>query len=882
MTQADKGRISHDALPHYDVEQIARLMRYSRDGSLSEKSRAIIKGYVLDQLGVRPAAPTGPTGSKLPAKSVTTQQMAQQLPVDHRVSAAAETLANRVPDISKSGALSDSNLQNTPKKNEELFSQIEMKVRHLVEADADWKLIEPLVIEMIRLRSDDKVVAKVAELAFLRAQQTELERFFVNFRVLLAKAWLEVHEAVRTHLIVRFWRCGGAHILGPVIYGYKDSKELQPIERLFILHTLTTAKDASIPWIYFKHNRSEIERAVRNFGRHVGMNENRFYLEIGKVAFDLGFEKDGRSLFERITHDCVEHEDALHLVLQSNAERGKTGKNDYAEMLLSEGHASERLRVFAEFFDNTRRLGGFRDRNRPELNELLEKPMEWLQASPENLRKLSEILISNRDLEQMLPNLFSVFSDNALKFHSQDNELALWNGLAEIEPQCARDRYWKAVGYLHRYANTGPGNEEVLWRARALVAEAREGMGTPLLYEWRLLHETVYSWVAKSPYLIETERLKMLAQLRIAITPEFLVLGDVVDYLKSADQVNLEVADHLLKLCREKRAPEVELRVLNKRALSSHFTNDQLNRVWQIATASNDYDLAWRTASVINARGYLHPSVRHPWEFSGEKRTVYPLNALNKKVVAVCTRGLPPAAQKICWALINIGGVLPDLLACIDSGSSSARYGSYPADSVERKADESLNALGWLPAPKRRYKFSFSATSGLSRVPAFAQVLPSNLWSIIVSHLSERLGINAFQWKMSSLHDQIVDLIPRMAGRQDMRRHSTKVAAWLKDLGPEQRSAWHDLASLSRTMDDETARDAMAVFVTRLATLIFQNHMMAIQSLHSMRASVYVLWMLESWILGEEYRSIRKELGYESRVPVPNMLLKMDSILIRP
>lgn len=877
MTQADKGRISHGAHSLQDVEQIARLMRYSRDGSLSAKSRAIIKGYVLDQLGVGQPTPadekvaTGSAAGPLKATETLTH-----LPV--KSTATTDALAQK----EKAGAVAAVTFPSPPKSDDDLFSQIEMKVRHLVEADADWKLVEPLVTEMIKLRTDNKVVAKVAELAFLRAQQTELEHFFVNYRTLLANSWLDVHEAVRTHLIVRFWRSGSAHILGPVIYGYKDSKDLLPVERLFVLHTLTTAKDASIPWIYFKHNRSEIERAVRSFGRHVGMSENRFYLEIGKVAFDLGFDKDGRALFERISHNSIEHEDALHLVLQSNAERSKPGKSDYSELLLCESHASERLRVFAEFFDNTRRLGGFRDRNRPELNELLEKPMEWLQANPENLRKLSEIIISNRDLEQMLPNLFSVFNDNALKFHSQDSELALWNGLSDIEPLNARDKFWKAIGYLHRYANTGSGNEEVLWRAKALIVEARDGMGAPLLYEWRLLHETVYSWVAKSPYLIETERLKMLAQLRIAITPEFLVLGDIVDYLKSADQINLEVADHLIRLCREKRAPEVELRALNKRALSSHFTNEQLNRVWQIATASNDYDLAWRTASVINARGYLHPSVRHPWEFSGEKRTAYPLNALNKKVVAVCARGLPPAAQKICWALINIGGVLPELLACIDRGSSSSRYGSYPSDSIERKADDSLNALGWLPSPKRRYKFSFSATSGLSKVPAFAQVLPSNLWSIIVAHLSERLGINSFQWKMSSLHDQIVDLIPRMAGRQDMRRHSTKVAAWLKDLGPEQRSAWHDLASLSRTMDDERARDALAVFVTRLATLIFQNHTMAIQSLHAMRASVYVLWMLESWILGDEYRAVRKELGFESRVPVPNMLLKMDSILIRP
>jgi hypothetical protein len=120
-----------------------------------------------------------------------------------------------------------------------------------------------------------------------------------------------------------------------------------------------------------------------------------------------------------------------------------------------------------------------------------------------------------------------------------------------------------------------------------------------------------------------------------------------------------------------------------------------------------------------------------------------------------------------------------------------------------------------------------------------------------------------------------------MAGRQDMRRHSSKVAGWLKNLNPEQRSAWLDLTSLSRSLDDETARDAMAVFVTRLATIIYQNHVVALQSLQVMRANVNILWMLESWILSQEYQNVRKALGCESRIPVPNLLLKMDSVLHR-
>lgn len=874
MTESEKGRAPREASEHRDVEQIARLMRYSRDGSLSEKSRDVVKYYILQHLGVDAATsnPSSRGGESAAAPDHVGSESNRQVTPPRLVAAFSN------PQPSPEVATAEPRIDNGP-KDDELYFQIELKVRHLVEADADWEQIEPYVCEMIRLHDHDKTVAKVTELAFLRAKQTELENFVSNARGVIARSWMAVHEAVRAHLVVRFWRCGGAHILAPVVFRYKDHPDLQPIERLFVLHSLTGSRDASVPWIYFKQFRPEIEEAVRSLGGYVGMDENRFFLEIGKVALDLGFEKEARALFERIVPGCNEHEDALQLILQVSSEQQKTRKSHYIELLLAHGDPMERLRMLSGFLDSTRGLGGFRDRNRPALNELLEKPVEWLQPHPEVARRLAEVLVSNRDLEPLLPNLFCFFREHALKFQSKDSELAIWGILSEMQPVQAGDRYWKAVGQLHVYANTGPANEVLLWRARELIAQARDTQSTPLLYEWRVLHKTVYSWVAKSPYLVETERQKMLAQMRIAISPEFLVLGDVGDYLDATEHISLEVADHLLQLCRDKKALDMELRVLNKRAMASHFTNAQLNRVWQLATLSGNHDLAWRTASVINARGCLHPSVRHPWEISGEKRAAYPINALNKKIVAACVRGLPHAAQKIAFALINVGGQLPELLACLDRGASVARAAAYPADSLERKADDAINRLGWLPALKKRYKFSFDATSGQSKVPGFAQVLPGNLWSVLVAHLSERLGINAFQWKMSFLHDQIIDLVPRMAGRQDLRRNSSKVAKWLKDLAPEQRSAWYDLAALSRAMDDDTARTALAIFVTRLATAICQNHILALTSLQAMRADVEVVWMLESWLLSDSYQAVRKDLGYESRVPVPITLLKIDSII---
>ena len=70
----------------------------------------------------------------------------------------------------------------------------------------------------------------------------------------------------------------------------------------------------------------------------------------------------------------------------------------------------------------------------------------------------------------------------------------------------------------------------------------------------------------------------------------------------------------------------------------------------------------------------------------------------------------------------------------------------------------------------------------------------------------------------------------------------------------------------------------MACFVCRLATVIYQNHHMALTSLQAMRAPVGVIWDLETFLLGDGYSDIRLKLQSQSRVLVPNALKRLTTI----
>lgn len=832
----------------YTATQWARLVRFTEDQRLSEDVRLAVRSRMLEELGAFDINAAVPQPEREIARPV------------------VEKAPARAPAAQSSPPVRDA-------------AQLELKIRQLVEADAPFAQLEPLVWQLFTAKPTGDAGARILELAFLHGSTAETELVIAKLKSHCQGFYRHVHPAVRAHLVVRFWREGVADSLATVVFRDRDEAWLQPIERLFVFQSMAVSRDASSPYIYFRRYRRELFEAACELGAHVGLTPARFLLAVGKMAIDLGHEADARELLEQIRPGDPERDEALRLLLDQAVDKNKSGRSHYTELLFATADPSERVRLIGQFLGATRGLGGFKDRNRPALNELLRVPLDQLGEAPEAWSTLSELIIASRDLEPLLPNLFEVFRTSALKFHSPLLDGALWQGPLAMNPATPRDRYWHGVALLHHYVTTGATNERALWKARELVLDARRDWQQAIPFQWKDLHKAAQGWIAKNHYLMETDRARMLKQLRVALDADQVVTSDVEDYLESAEAPPFEVLAALQTLAATKRAPQLEGRIILKRAQVGHLTNDDLNRLWQLAGERKDNDLAWRVATVVHARGSLSQQVRYAWDMSGEKRSHYGMVAPTKQAIERCLKGIPARAARLAYASLHVGPLLPELLSMLDPGASVAKVVAPPSDSVEAKVDKMLGELSWLEPPKRRYRFSFEATLGGTSVPQFMQVLPANPWSVLVARLAERLGINAWGWRLSRLHDQIVDLIPRLASRQDLRRHSGKVSSWLKKLTPEQRAAWQDLANLSRSLEDDRAADALAMFVCRMATVMLQNHHMALTSLHAMRASAAVIWDLESWIVSEPYSELRQKLGTFNRVPVPNALQRLATIV---
>lgn len=818
-----------------DAEQLARLYRMSRAEELAPATRQAIKERLLSQLGAEPARVAPPAAKDLP-RSV------------ERPAATARPAATG--------------------------EQLELKLRQLAQNDAPWTEMVEAAMALVGIRRDPATRARMTELAFLHGKAQEVQELVEQFfRSDEGEFYRHIHPAIRAHLVVRLWRAGAAQGVLELLFADRDETYLCGVERLFVLSSM--ARGAKEPaFAYYHRHAASVLEASRDVGDQVGVAPPALLLEVGRLALDLGRENEARTLFEQIPEDAAERDEALRLLLVVRGQAGRA--SEHVALLVSSSTPEERLRLMSTFCESTRALGGFKDRNRAAFNEVLKDPLAWLASEPEHWAALSELLCRNRDLAPLLPNILEVFRANALRFHSPVLDAALWQGALTAHYEGVRERYWRGVGMLHHYVNSGV--ESALWEAREIVEEARREGRDAVPFAWRELHKAAYAWVAKNHYLMEADRTRMLRELRVAVEPANVATVDVEEYLSASSNPPRVVLEGLERVAQAKSLPALESKILLARAASSHLTNADLSRLWRLANERRDGDLAWRVATVLMSRKALVGSVRHAWEISGEKRTHYPFATIDRQAIDLCLKGLAPDAARLAHAVLIVGGALPELLAILDAGSSSARLKAPPADSVEAKVERALAGLVWLPTPKRRFRFSFESAANGAAMPAFVQVMTANVWGLLVGKLADRLGLTAWGWKLSRLHGEIVDLIPRIASRQDLRRHSTRVAQWLKDLAPEQRSAWQDLASVARSMSDAEAVEVMGTVVARLATVLLPHHFLALTSLHAMRASASIVWDLERFILSDGYSELRRRSGTRARVPVPDALARLNEI----
>jgi hypothetical protein len=763
-----------------------------------------------------------------------------------------------------------------PKVWKEDSSNYELKIRQLVQLDASWTQISPVAWKFYELKPTSDVAAHMLELAFLHGDEQDVFEVLTKLAANDQKFFAFINKAVRNQLLRLFWNHKiGAH-LAKILEWQRNERWLIPTERLFVLTFLKNYRDPEIALQYYEKYPKDIHQAIKLVGPEIGIHPGAIFLQIAHYSVQLGRHAEALSLLNKINISDPEYQEAMNLILTIDSTSRTAEQSDYARRLSQEGNWQTRIELLSSFLVVTRKGVGIRDRNRASLNLLLREPLKWVPREPEAWNQLAKTLVSAIDIIHLVPALMTVFQENSLRFHDRALDVALWQPFVAPPPDIQPDPYWRSIANMHRYIASYGKQEDALWSAKDWMASsAVDQVSTQQIQRlsWTDLLHWTSDWVASSPLLVPDDKQRMQLQISVNGEPSMVSPADIQNYLKFHPRAPYSILTRMESIATCHKLPALELTLVRCRAHLSHYRNQDLAKVFQIARENREYDLAWRTCSVLASRLDLDPSLYSAWQISGENRKNYQILLPVVENIEACLQGFNLNEMKLCKAMIKAGSLIPEILAVTNKEIHSQKVKPAPAGSIELTIDNRLNQIPWMPPLKKIYFLGPKPENFPSlRIPPFAKRVPNNDWSLILLRLIDRLGIGVWNWRISEVVTALNSQLAFKLARTDHKRFSIKSSGFLRNTTLTQRAGLADFRLVGRDISDEDAALCLAKFLCRLTTSMYQNHIQALHSLQNMRAPLPILRDLETWTISPAYGQLRKSVGTVSCVPVPNVI----------
>ena len=735
----------------------------------------------------------------------------------------------------------------------------ELELRRLSAEKATFAVMRPVLAKLYAYDRSLRFQAQLVELAFLHGNSKDV-REMLHFLSLRGKDFYQhINAAVREHLLPL---CAGeSSPLPDILLLHRNNETLCAAERWFILQLLSKLDVPSELLVYFEQHKATLLQVARAQSYDI----DALYLRLGKAALQTGYLDGCHKFLAHINTQSQAYRDALRILLIPPA---KDASNSVLQSILAEQKWENRLILLDSYLTTAAQRNPLTDRDRPALNAVLRDLLALLPKTSAAWTALSQLLVQHRAQLRHYPDLYRVFTHNRAVFHGAGLDTALWYGFLALQAEDDQHRLWRGIAHLHHYVNCGSDNEKALWRAKTILLELGE---TEL---WQRLHAEAVRFVQQAKIIPVAQRQRMLNQLQVACHGRDLALRAVQAYLPFSTSryvlIELETA------VRGRRAPALELDIIWRKANLAHLHNRDLDRVWALAVKLSRFDLAWRTATLLNARQVLHPRVRGIWQASGEKRATYPL-LWKEGMVNACTIGFSVTEQKFLRAFFSIAAMIPALFARLDPQARSYRRQVTRDDEPRQQIDKFLNDIPQLAASARRYYFSSDGMLARNQqLPLFIRNMPDTVWSILFANLAERLSLNLWSWQLSGLMTLVDKVLPRFITRSKI---TTRGMRWLRNLNHQQRHAWQTFVATAARISDPRADELLGAFLCRLTTCMYQNHYQALLSLQLMHVPLSYMWSLENFILTDQYFSVRQQLGCVHRVKAPQSVVAMSSIL---
>ena len=691
--------------------------------------------------------------------------------------------------------------------------------------------------------------------------------------------YFQIHPKIREKIALFFLTKGWMEILGTTIFNSHHQERLRPVERKIYFLWLAHQKKDSLAFMFYQKFHQEINLPFPTDSTRYNPSPSGIRLKAARIAIRLGRTEEGVLLCKKIPPSQPEYKEALSLMHQSGPVQDFFQNSDLRQRFLETDSVAQRLKILKEFMLQVKLNGKDLTGEWLVLNAFLCELGDWIDSKPGTLERLSFLFIEMKELSKILPGYWTLFIDASVRMDSPDADCARWRPFILMEHHDSTAlRYLRGAAILHMtlQGDSQKNTDHQIFLARDLILSTESTTQNEFslnLPGWEALWTMSLQYVTRQGSFAPAKRTFLTDLLTAAKTTKHMIFQDIEGYLKSPlSRPPGYILTRFQKEAREQQSLEWELLTYMKMpACYSHFTNQDLKRIWYICAQRNISDLGWRCLSLLACRTQLPVHLDKHLLVSGERRGTYPWYQPGAKEFDSCFIGLSSEQSKFVWACLKVGGKIPILLS--QTGHKVRLGKSLSIKKALEKADQPskiLNKIKWLK-DKVEFRTSYSGNLDSNQLPAFSELLPDTTWSHLVNEIASRMAINSWRWRTEELKLQIQDV--RTGSKESWKMMDSNPAnplsKWMKTLSHEQRNAWHDLSQLCHRLDNEQGFYALAVFICRLALVIYPDHYGAIQSLHEMRAPAFIIWELEKWILSPQYSQIRtiNQRGHQIEIP---------------
>jgi hypothetical protein len=757
----------------------------------------------------------------------------------------------------------------------------EILLRKKIEASPNFAHFRSDAWRLLEKYPRPEIAARLIELALMYGTAEDLAYCLQHLDWPPGEYFPFIADQMREQVLLRLWT-SKQHVLMDQTYFRKDFiLKLMPVERWYLTWSLVDNGKHDRLYHWYRRNQHEIWAMQKQFGSRIQKSDTELRFAIGSAAFRMDDEDLAMQMLESIPQSAPEFARAIDLLLDVRVDRDERGLSSYEARLSRELDWNDRIGLLDSFLLRAQKLEQLLPKDRAALNTLLADPLRWFPDSPDAVHLVAQTVLKYADLEPLLPNVLKVFRDHAQTFQKPAFEHALWAPVqAHVFKHPEVNAFWRSIALLHGFAVGLGQDEKMLWEARDLYAEAQTyaGQSKTLPHSWSELHKALVQWVSKSDRLDEVSRKRLTMIAKLCGESREVSEEDIHAYLAAVREPHLDILETMIALARARRQEELELFILSHKAKALHHTNQALARIWEIGAALKKNDLSWRAATLLHIRQRLAPEVEKAWLIVGEKRREFPFHDLSETQLKIIYANFEGNEQKLVEAVATVGPLIPELLASLNPHLVALKR-TKAISKTEAEVSEYLESVEWLTKPKKQFSLG---TGGLWQTrPPFFSNLTEGKWCGLFIGLSQRLGLNAWDWQLSLLSQQIEALIPRMT-RSSETMQASKVGRWLRSLSAVQRKAWYDLAQVSKKFEDESAQEVLGRFLAILTTTIYQDHIGALSTLERVRAPLRLRWDTENWMISKDYTEIRMSLGSQAIARLPDNVYRMTALSPEP